>query len=241
MIGNRLLGLNNSTSSSLKQGLISCWELNEASGSTAYDSWGNNDLINTSAGVNGVGKIEGAYVFDGVLSKLTLADSSQFQGLPSVSVSVWCKPTVVATPYGMIVSKLHSFWGNPYYQFQLRTYGANEWDFLIGTNSTYNGAGYISPINVGQWYFVVGVYNGVTGAIQVYVNNVSSGTTTIAGGGALGNATSGLVIGDDVDLFANFKKWNGLIDQVSIWNRVLSTEEITQLYNSGNGLAYTNW
>ena len=31
---------------------------------------------------------------------------------------------------------------------------------------------------------------------------------------------------------------NGLIDEVGIWNRALTPDEITQLYNNGNGLTY---
>ena len=34
------------------------------------------------------------------------------------------------------------------------------------------------------------------------------------------------------------RDWNGLIDQVLIYNRVLTAEEVSALYNSGNGLSY---
>ena len=32
--------------------------------------------------------------------------------------------------------------------------------------------------------------------------------------------------------------WNGSIDEMGVWNRILTPTEIGQLYNSGNGLAY---
>jgi hypothetical protein len=34
---------------------------------------------------------------------------------------------------------------------------------------------------------------------------------------------------------------NGSIDQVGIWNRILTADEISTLYNLGEGLPYSNW
>jgi len=33
-------------------------------------------------------------------------------------------------------------------------------------------------------------------------------------------------------------EWNGLIDEVAIWDRQLTSDERTELYNSGSGLTY---
>jgi hypothetical protein len=35
--------------------------------------------------------------------------------------------------------------------------------------------------------------------------------------------------------------WQGLIDEVAIWNKALTVSEISEIYNSGNGLSYDSW
>jgi hypothetical protein len=37
---------------------------------------------------------------------------------------------------------------------------------------------------------------------------------------------------------ANIFRWDGLIDEVGFWKRVLTSAERTELYNSGNGRDY---
>ena len=93
-----------------------------------------------------------------------------------------------------------------------------------------------------QWVHIVAVYDGTLGSGKIYINGVDSTVATLnVSPASLGSATSSLTIGDDVNAVASFKVWNGSIDQVAIWNRVLSPTEITELYNSGNGLAYIDW
>ena len=35
--------------------------------------------------------------------------------------------------------------------------------------------------------------------------------------------------------------FRGLIDQIGLWSRALTSTEVETLYDSGNGLAYNNW
>jgi hypothetical protein len=36
-------------------------------------------------------------------------------------------------------------------------------------------------------------------------------------------------------------EFKGYIDQTIVWDRALTQANVTQLYNSGNGLAFTSW
>lgn len=97
--------------------------------------------------------------------------------------------------------------------------------------SGFYGFGYIMPTNV--WRHLVFVYNG---SWKLYVNGVlySSGIATnitfdLAAIGAWVNGTSGN------------NPWHGSLDEFGIWSRALLQEEITQLYNSGNGITYTDF
>ncbi len=36
----------------------------------------------------------------------------------------------------------------------------------------------------------------------------------------------------------SFYRWDGLIDEIGIWDRALTDDEISDLYNDGEGLPY---
>ncbi len=231
----------------LKNGLISCWEFDETSGTTAYDAHGDNDLtIAGGATINQTGKINKAYSYDGTNDQLNLASASDFEGLTGLTVSAWVYSSYTTTrdEYRIIVSKLHSSWESPYYQFQLRVrHGAyDRYEFVVGSSSTF---GLVVSDNDtylrDQWVHLLGYWHN-NGTMKLYVNGTlvddapSASVTT-----ATGSATSSFTIGDDDDAYSGNKNWSGIIDQVAIYNRVLNESEIKALYNSGNGKAYSTW
>ncbi len=87
----------------------------------------------------------------------------------------------------------------------------------------------------GVWTHVVIVNAGNgTGGTIIYQN----GTFVSAGSGQIpGAKTSTITIGYKVKDATYF---NGNMDEVGIWSRVLTSDEVTQLYNDGNGITYTD-
>jgi hypothetical protein len=83
---------------------------------------------------------------------------------------------------------------------------------------------------VSQWGLITYTYDGST--IKAYVNGIPAGSTSVSG--TINNPTSPLVqIGKNVTSATTF---NGLIDEVRIYNRALSASEVQQLYlSSGVG------
>ena len=47
-----------------------------------------------------------------------------------------------------------------------------------------------------------------------------------------------IALGDGTDV--EQPNFNGLMDEIGVWNRSLSDSEITDLYNGGSGITYTN-
>lgn len=91
-------------------------------------------------------------------------------------------------------------------------------------------------INNNTWYNIVTVRRNVT--ISIYVNGqLSNSSTGTSGGTAIRNVSNGIncYIGKNGN---RAEYWKGTIDEVGIWNRSLTSTEITQLYNNGNGLTY---
>jgi len=87
--------------------------------------------------------------------------------------------------------------------------------------------------STGTWYYVVCAFDVDTTNAVIYVNGSSIGTQT---GGAApldgGTFYCGTRSGGDAGFM------DGLLDECGLWNKTLTSDEVTSLYNSGNGLAY---
>jgi hypothetical protein len=89
-----------------------------------------------------------------------------------------------------------------------------------------------------QWHHFVGVYNGAVGTIipsqfSIYIDNIFVAQIDDATASPLAPINNGtdLLIGSH-QVFQNGGKFNGELDDIGIWNRALTQEEITNLYNT---------
>lgn len=87
-----------------------------------------------------------------------------------------------------------------------------------------------APPQTGQWYHLTGVRDAASGTLTLYVNGQKAGTATAC----LGDASTGHTVigrafygGNQVDF------WPGTIDQVHIYDRALTAQEVSTLYQSG--------
>ena len=79
----------------------------------------------------------------------------------------------------------------------------------------------------GTWYYLAYVYDGNT--VTMYVNNVPIGTVSSSGYGSTNQGIEFTLGGPAGNTFS------GLVDEWGVWSRALSTTEISDLYNGGNG------
>ena len=103
----------------------------------------------------------------------------------------------------------------------------------INTNGglTYFGDG---PVDVGTWHHVAATRHSAAGAIAVYVDGVLTGS----GAGPTGprTAPSSLRIGS-IQMGADSGYLNGMIDEVRLYDRVLSLAEVKALSRVPAGLS----
>lgn len=107
---------------------------------------------------------------------------------------------------------------------QLVTYHANSGeDLLTATNL-------VPP---GEWHFIAGSFDGATK--KIYYDGVLVATTTVTNALVYDSAAVPVLIGEDWNnnSAANIK-FNGLLDEVDLYNRALSDAEVLALYNAGN-------
>ena len=199
-----------------------------------YSGYGNNGTVN-GATWNSTGGYDGwgAYEFDGVNDGIDISDSSSLSNLSTVTVEAWIKldaytatgtyPNDVET----IVTKYT--WASGYGGFDLAIDGGKNPGFLIFNGQSYDFANASETVSLNTWYHLVGTYDGTT--IKIYVNGVLKNTTNYPEGN-LNSSGTNLEIGSQ----GNTREFNGTIDEVRIYNQVLSEEQIKALYENKTDL-----
>lgn len=211
-------------------GMVSYWKLDEGSGTMAYDSVGDNH--GTIYGATWTpGMVGNALSFDGIDDYVEVLDSPSLDINDQITIEVWVYPfsdVTVGPP--RIVSKggegprvgyeLTWDWGNKFALVLWEPYRP-----LFGP-----------PYSKNQWYHVVGTFDGSTQ--KLYVNGELVGQQTVPAG----------IPVNDFNLFIGRAEggygwptcyFDGIIDEVAIYNRPLAAEEIQQHYQNGlSGLGY---
>jgi hypothetical protein len=90
--------------------------------------------------------------------------------------------------------------------------------------------------SLATWYWVVARHDSVANRIEISVNNGAFDTTSQS----LGVITSDAAF-EIGCLNSNTNFWSGSIDQTAIWGRVVTSGELSEIFNAGSGLAYSSW
>lgn len=163
---------------------------------------------------------------------------SSAAGLPSgaegeVSFAGWFYFDAVGSPTKYLMGAVSADASNR--RFYL---GQNDSDSRLNftvllNNSTYATAS-SSPVSAGQWYFVVAWYDAAANTVNLQLNNGAVVSTSYASG------ISGAAVNFYLSSFAGTSGYyDGRIDNVGVWSRVLSSGERTTLYNGGLGQNYS--
>lgn len=215
------------TTPTLTSRLSAYWNFDETSGTTFADASGNGksgSLVNGTL-VNQAGKVGTAFKFDGSNDRASVTDIDIANS--SFTFSIWIANT--GTGNGGIFyhgtsganKQLHIMRGN--------LYGGKAYFGFFGNDLTASSV--IS--SSGTWEHWVFVYKLGVGK-KIYKNGVLDAT----GGGAAYQAPAGsLTIGS---VFGG-QYFKGTMDEVGLWNRALTADEVTQLYNDGTGLPYSSF
>lgn len=219
---------------SLYTSLVSFWELEEASGSRA-DAAGTNTLTDNATVTSGTGKVGTGATFTAANSEfLSHTSNSDLQtGDVDWTISLWFKATSTAALQS-VLSKHNETSGNAEYSIlittdpvvRVYTFRATDSQAIINSSVT---------LSNGTWYHVVTSHDATADTISVWVNLTADSAGT---GGALQAAgTAPFYIGGRA-YAASLLPFDGMIDQVGLWKRVLTSQERTDLYNGGAGLSY---
>ncbi|MGI9239837.1 MAG: LamG domain-containing protein, partial [Verrucomicrobiales bacterium] len=210
-----------STSSSLLVDLVSYWPLDVDLEDAVDDNHGTKRGPGAMPFVEG--KLGGAVEMDGYdqYIEITGGDESEFDFAGgSMSISSWFKVDKFDTNWQAVVAK-----GEGQAWRLHRHSSGSQITFSGGANSPSAGP----VVNDGQWHHAVAVSD--AGMEQrLYVDGKLVSTASIS---PLANGDKRVRIGDNPD--TENREWEGCIDEVAIWGRALTEEEIATLWNEGEG------
>jgi hypothetical protein len=210
--------------------LVAYWKLDEASG-TRNDSVGTSHLTDVNTVTSATGKIGNAASFDRTSAEaLTVADNAALSmGDLDFSISLWVNfPTA---PGGAYYPGIIGKWATTHEYILAYDGDTNNLYWSVSSDGTAETNLETGPLSANTWYHVVAFHDSINNQIGLVINAGTPDTTAWSGG--VFNGTSNLTLGDWIGYY-----WLGLIDEVGIWKRLLTSTERTQLYNSGAGLAY---
>ncbi|MBN2203075.1 MAG: DUF87 domain-containing protein [Candidatus Aenigmarchaeota archaeon] len=223
--------LSNNTAEVNTSGLVGYWKLDEGIGNTTYDAsgWDNDGTLQNST--HGVptwteGRFGQGLEFDGEGDYVEIQDSNSLGSMNELTVEGWAKLNEFSGgEVYPIIGKVQ--YGNAY-EIVFHT-GVDGIEFCVANDTDWDcdNSGDID-IQTNAWYHVVGTYlpNG-TGKIYVNGTLVNSFLFTVTG--VLRNDSNSVIIGKGNDAV---RIMNGTIDEVRVWNRTLSSDEIKEIYQS---------
>jgi hypothetical protein len=193
--------------------LVGWWEFDEGSGTTAGDSsgYGNTGTVNGAAWVDG--RIGKALSFDGTDDGVvaSVGSGSLAMGGNQLTVAAWIYPTSTSA-WDRIVVRAGS------YYFSRYNVDTRVGLYLMG--STPEGWTYFVGAPINAWTHVASVYDG--SKVTCYINGEESGSASRTGN--LINTGDDLVIGG-----YDAEQFNGMIDDVRIYDRALTAGEIAEI------------
>jgi hypothetical protein len=221
----------------LNFGLVGSWSFDakDMAGVTAYDrsGQGNNGTL-TSGPLRTAGKLGQGLSFDGSNAHVTISSGAVVSAVP-FSMSVWVKGEDGPDPDSVVLVGVTdsdaATWEAHYIQ-----YSENTGTFSVTTadDSNFSSASSVGEtLSTSTWHHIVGVWTSTTDrAIYVDGEFIARNTTSRAPSTMDSTKIGGLdAVNAGMD---NFSK--GVIDDVRIYNRALSADEIKRLYNMGGTL-----
>lgn len=230
-------------------GVVGAWDLDETAGATEItDKSGNNNtgvlgcLGDSCANPTfSTGLFGNAGDFsDASEDYIRIPNSTSLRQQDQGTIAFWFKPTV--TPYldGLVTQANSARWDSSNVLFIFNQ--SNNLRFLLGKYSNGSGADTITnsiitssnSITAGQWHFAVGSWRKIdTDTTELSLSLNGATPTTIQ---------HDLIVGTDKDVVIGSWGWGqdpnhirsyaGLIDQVRYYDKVLSNQEITDLYSA---------
>ena len=215
----------------MAQNILAYYCFNDNSAATAKDfsvnerhGVGTAMTITTDPGA--VGKVG---QFNGLSSKITVIDFSEFDALTSFTVVAKFK-VISFDPDGDASTNIEVItFRDSNFHLLIKTDGKLQ--FVIQTTVTSYELNDTNILSINTWYTVIAKWDGVN--MKLYLNSLDNPATLSATGTLTSNAND-LLIGNDIGT-----NWfNGQIEMICYYNRAITDTEIVTILEQPTGLKY---
>ncbi len=166
------------------------------------------------------GLVDRAFRFDGVDDWVLVPETANIDGLQQLTIETWVK--LDALPPGRI-ERFVTLTGEKAVVRYDGLSGPRQLHFYMNIGNRLRHIRVDDVLQTGLFYHVVATYDGQT--MRLYLDGAQVGRLTASGTVGAGMA---------VELSSDVEPLHGLLDEVGVYNRALSGEEILALYDAGN-------
>lgn len=203
--------------------LVAYWSLDEASGD-ALDAHGSNDLTDNNTVGAATGLVSGARDFERDNSEsFSISDNADLSfGDEDFEFAGWI--------YIESFASFHMLWTKGIPEYSIYIHGGEQklhWDVQSLVEVIHP-----TVLSTGAWYFVTTFHDATSNLLGITINGGAATTVSYSSGGVDGSGTFELGGRSGNQFF------DGLMDEVGCWRRLLTSDERTELYNSGDGRDY---
>lgn len=175
------------------------------------------------------GKIEGAYYFDGVLDYIEIPRDSSIEPPSAITLSTWFYwNDHTSSVWAKVVGKTTDYEGYPYFSYMIEQSASTQ---KITAGVSVDGRIIKVPdqdLTEREWHNLVMTWSLEERFIRFYIDGVEA---------ANAKTLSGTITYYDAPLRIGFSGYDqpntqidGFVDEVRIWDRALTEEEISALY-----------
>ena len=220
--------------SSLLMNRVSEWMFEEGTGTSTADTIGANTgiLMNGPAWRSGSDCVSGGCLsLDSTNDYVDLGNDASLNITGQITISAWVKLDSYGTSGARtVVSKWSSVAGQRQYMLTVYPDKANLYVRRSDDGASIGLTGN-ATIQLNSWCYLVGVFNGSTQTMEIYVNGAKDKTSSSGVPAAMASTATKLIIGGYNN--GASEKFSGLVDEVRIYNAALTSSVIRGQYFAG--------
>lgn len=208
--------------------------------------WSGDGNTNDIAGANNgtlldnasfaIGKVGQAFNFDGTDDRIEIPNNAALSPA-TISLEAWVKPSAINLSSRVISKDISSVsCVSPFVVYSLETrgeFGGKATLFYTTTDNVLHVLQGTTAIPLNVFSHISGTFDGTTA--KIYVNGVLENSQAVSG--TIRSSTTPTIIGNADTacrgIGGNSAGFNGIIDEPSIYNRAITQDEVTSIFNAG--------
>ncbi|MCL5094312.1 MAG: DUF2341 domain-containing protein [Patescibacteria group bacterium] len=220
-----------------EKNVVGDWHFDEGSGTSVNDSSGNS-ITGTPNGAtywDASGKYGAAYKGAASGNYINFGTNSNLNmGTSDFTIGMWVKRAAINTDQRLFIKRqATSIWYDFYFGADNKIYASIAQNYPTIGYSTFNSTSTITDTT--SWHYIAAAFDR-DGNGQIYIDGSADGTpSSIAtNSGSINNTGTAFLGGYGTDAGPPASQWfNGSIDEFKLYNKALSSTEVSSAYNDG--------